>query len=203
RRARGARRPRGRPDRRAGPAALIVLMEVVAMSLYEYSQWDGSQLFQPQSADKLFDQLSEYLLHYGDQILRDLDRFADDDQPEVVELLQKEGLIEQDGEGKWRVAPEGIRRIQENALTSLFQASQRGALGKHGTPQKGPGTERHEDSRPYLYGHSLANLNLHEALKHAMIRQGRATPIRLSRDDYVVYETEYQTRCATVVLIGM
>jgi Ca-activated chloride channel homolog len=173
------------------------------MSLYEYSQWDGSQLFQPQSAEKVFDQLSEYLLHYGDQILRDLDRFAEDDQPEVVELLQKEGLIEQDGEGKWRVAPKGIRRIQENALTSLFQTFQRDALGKHDTPQKGAGTVRHEDSRPYVYGDALANLNLHETLKNAMIRQGGGMPIRLSRDDYVVYETEYQTSCATVVLIDM
>jgi Ca-activated chloride channel family protein len=173
------------------------------MSLYEYSQWDGSQLFQPQSADQVFDQLSEYLLHYGDQILRDLDRFAEDDQPEVVELLQKEGLIEQDGEGKWRVAPKGIRRIQENALTSLFQTFQRDALGKHDTPQKGAGTVRHEDSRPYVYGDALANLNLHETLKNAMIRQGGGMPIRLSRDDYVVYETEYQTSCATVVLIDM
>src|SRR3954463_10076801 len=134
---------------------------VPAMSLYEYSQWDGSQLFQPQSADQVFDQLSEYLLQYGDQILRDLDRFADDDQPEVVELLQKEGLIEQDGEGKWRVAPKGVRRIQEGALTSLFQTFQRDAVGKHETPQKGGGTTRLDDSRPYVYGDPLANLNLH------------------------------------------
>ena len=28
-------------------------------------------------------------------------------------------------------------------------------------------------------------------------------PIRLKHDDYVVHETEYQTRCATVVLIDM
>jgi uncharacterized protein with von Willebrand factor type A (vWA) domain len=34
-------------------------------------------------------------------------------------------------------------------------------------------------------------------------RQGGGTPIRLKHDDYVVYETEYQTRCATVVLVDM
>ena len=36
-----------------------------------------------------------------------------------------------------------------------------------------------------------------------MIRQGGGVPIRLSSEDYVVHETEYQTRCATVVLIDM
>ncbi len=43
------------------------------MSTYEYSKWDGSQQFLPQSADKLFDQLSEYILQYGDNVLRNMD----------------------------------------------------------------------------------------------------------------------------------
>src|SRR5437868_14156443 len=110
------------------------------MSLYEYSKWDGSQQFQPQSADKAFDQLAEYLLQYGDQVLRQFEDADDEDVQEVVELLQKEGFIEEDGEGKWIVAPKGVRRIQEGALTELFQVFQRDAVGKHDTPQKGGGT---------------------------------------------------------------
>jgi uncharacterized protein with von Willebrand factor type A (vWA) domain len=85
----------------------------------------------------------------------------------------------------------------------LFQTFQRDALGKHDTPQKGEGTVRLEDSKPYVYGDSLANLNLHETLKNALVRQGGGLPIRVQYDDYVVHETEYQTRCATVVLIDM
>jgi Ca-activated chloride channel homolog len=173
------------------------------MSLYEYTRWDGSREFQPQSADKAFDQLSEYLLQYGDQALRNLDQLDDDDMPDVVELIQKEGLIEQDSEGKWQISPKGVRRIQENALTDLFQTFQRDVVGKHDSPRKGDGGIRLEDSKPYVYGDSLANLNLHETLKNAMIRQGGGLPIRLSSEDYVVHETEYQTCCATVVLIDM
>jgi uncharacterized protein with von Willebrand factor type A (vWA) domain len=172
------------------------------MSVYEYSRWDGSQEFQPQSADKLFEQLSEYMMQYGERVLRQLDD-ADEDSEDLLEQIQKAGLIEEDGEGRWQVTPKGLRRVQENALASLFQTFQRDALGKHDTPQKGSGTVVLEDSRPYVYGDPLANLNLHETLKNAMIRQGGGTPIRVSRDDYVVYETEYQTRCATVVLIDM
>ena len=139
-----------------------------------------------------FDKLAEYLLQYGDQVLRNLDDFDDDDRPDVIELMQKQGLIEEDGEGKFRVAPKGLRRIQEGALANLFQTFQRDGVGKHETPQKGGGAVRHEDSKPYVYGDSLANLNLHETLKNAMARQGGGTPIRLRQDDYVVYETEYQ-----------
>ena len=173
------------------------------MPHYEYTRWDGSQQFQPQSADKVFDQITEYLLPYGERILRDLDRLDDDQSPEILELIQKEGLIEKDDEGKWQVSPKGLRRIQENALSSLFQTFNKDAIGRHDTPQKGEGTVRLEDSKPYVYGDSLANLNLHETLKNAYVRQGGGLPIRLHADDYVVYETEYQTRCATVVLIDM
>src|SRR5262245_31617060 len=172
------------------------------MSLSEYSRWDGSQQFQPQSADKLFDQLSEYVLQYGEQVLRQLDD-VDEDQQDIGELLQKEGYVEKDAEGKWRVAPRGVRRIQESALNDLFQTFQRGTIGKHDSQQKGGGTVRLEDTRPYVYGDSLANLNLHETIKNAYLRQGGGVPIRLNPDDYVVHDTEYQTRCATVVLIDM
>src|SRR3954449_3354257 len=132
------------------------------MSLYEYTQWDGSQEFQPQSADKAFDRLTEYLLQYGDQVLRQFEDPDDEDVQDVVELLQKEGYIEEDGEGKWRVAPKGGRRVQEGGLSSLFQVFNRDAIGKHETPQKGDGTVRLEDTKPYVYGDSLAHLNLHE-----------------------------------------
>src|SRR6185312_12804568 len=127
----------------------------------------------------------------------------DDDAQDLLEQIQKAGLIEEDGEGRWQVTPKGLRRVQESALTNLFQVLQRDALGKHESAQKGSGTVRLEDSRPYVYGDPMANLNLHETLKNAMVRQGGGTPIHVHRDDYVVYETEFQTRCATVVLIDM
>jgi uncharacterized protein with von Willebrand factor type A (vWA) domain len=172
------------------------------MSTFEYTKWDGSQPFQPQSADKAFDQISEYVLHHGDQILRHLDDL-EDDNAELLELLKKEGLIERDREGKWAIAPRGVKRVQERALSDLFQTMQRGAIGKHDTPQKGAGQVRLEESRPYVYGDPLSNLNLHETLKNAYLRQGGGVPIRPQLDDFVIYETEYQTSCATVLLIDM
>ena len=172
------------------------------MSLFEYTKWDGSQQFLPQSADKVFDKLSEYMMQHGERVLRNLDEL-EEEMPEVVDLIQKEGLIEKDREGQWRVTPRGVRRIQDRALEDLFQAFRRDSLGRHDTAEKGEGTVPLEDTRPYVYGDSLAHLDMHETLKNAYIRQGGGVPIRLSSEDYMVHETEYQTRCATVVLIDM
>jgi len=172
------------------------------MPLFEYSKWDDTQQFLPQSADRVFDQLAEYLLQHGEQVLRNMEEL-EDEIPEIVDLLQKEGLIEKDREGRWRVTPRGVRRIQDRALDDLFQTFRRDALGRHDIEEKGEGSVPLEDTRPYVYGDSLANLDLHETLKNAYVRQGGGVPIRLSSEDYVVHETEYQTRCATVVLIDM
>jgi len=173
------------------------------MSLFEYSKWDGSQNFVPQSAEKVFDQLSEYILQHGEGVFRELEEIDEDELPELVELIEKEGLIERDKEGKWQVTPKGIRRIQDKALGELFQTFRRDSVGRHDTHQKGEGTIRLEDTKPYVYGDSLAHLNMHETLKNAYVRQGGGVPIKLRHEDYVVHETEYQTRCATVVLIDM
>jgi uncharacterized protein with von Willebrand factor type A (vWA) domain len=172
------------------------------MPRFEYSQWDGTQQFKAQSADQAFDQLSEYLLHHGDQVMRHLDD-DDDDQAEILELLRKDGLIEKDEKGQWRVSPKGVKRIQERALNELFQSFSRGGMGKHDTAQKGAGSVQLDEVRPYVYGDSLANLNLHETIKNAYIRQGGGVPIRPELDDFMVHETEYQTSCATIVLIDM
>ena len=169
---------------------------------FEYSRWDGSQEFLPQSADRVFDQLAEYLMQHGERILQNMDDL-EDEIPEIIELIQKEGLIEKDQDGQWRITPRGVRKIQDKALEDLFQTFRRDSLGRHDTPEKGEGSVVLEDTRPYVYGDSLANLNLHETLKNAYVRQGGGVPIKLSSEDYVVHETEYQTRCATVVLIDM
>ncbi len=173
------------------------------MADFEYSKWDGSQVFQPQSADQVFDRLADHMLQHGEQVLRHLDQIDDDETNDILQLIQQDGLIEKDTEGRWQVTPKGMKKVQLGALQDLFQTFQRDAVGKHDTPQKGTGAVRLEDSRPYVYGDPLANINLHETLKNALLRQGGGSPIRVQGDDFVVYETEYQTRCATVVLIDM
>jgi uncharacterized protein with von Willebrand factor type A (vWA) domain len=172
------------------------------MANFEYTKWDGSQVFQPQSADRAFDQVAEYMLHHGDSVLRYLEDH-DDDSRELLEQLEKQGLVEKDGEGQYRVSPRGVKRVQERALQELFQTLDRGAMGKHDTGQKGSGSIRLDETRPYVFGDPLAHLNLHETLKNAYTRQGGGVPIRPTHDDFVVHETEFQAACATVVLIDM
>src|SRR4051794_13588031 len=172
------------------------------MATFEYSPWDGSQEFRPLSADQAFDKLSEFLLEHGDYVLRQLER-PDKSDADLLKLLIKEGYLEKDEEGGLAVSAKGVKRVEEKALDELFLITKKDMLGKHATDSKGAGSVRHEDSKPYEYGDPVANLNLHETLKNALIRQGAKTPLHVEEDDFVVYETEYQTSCATVLLLDM
>jgi uncharacterized protein with von Willebrand factor type A (vWA) domain len=145
------------------------------MAQFEYSKFDGSEQFSPQSADKIFDELTQHMLDWGDHVLDYLEQW-EEEHPDVVDMLVKRGYVEKDSEGKYIVTPKGIRRVENKALEELFQIARKDKLG---------------------------NLNMHETLKNALGRQGGGSPIHVSEEDLVVYDTEYQTSCATVVLLDM
>src|SRR5260221_5165692 len=172
------------------------------MPTFEFSRWDGTEEFSPQSADSVFDQLSQYLLDYGDEVLPMLDRL-EQEHPDILDKLIKQGYIEKDSEGRFQVTSRGVRSVETKALDELFDVAGRDKLGKHETEMRGVGQTVHEESKPYEYGDPVANLNLHETLRNALHRQGGGSPVQITEDDLVVYDTEYQTSCATVVLIDM
>lgn len=172
------------------------------MPNFEYSRFDESEQFQPQSADQLFDQISEYMLQYGEEILDQLPDL-EDEHPELIEMLIKRGFVEKDKDGNYMITPQGIRRVENKALEDLFTIARKDKLGKHDTEFRGAGQTIHEESKPYEYGDPVSNLNMHESLKNALHRQGGGSPIHLQEDDLVVHDTEYQTSCATVVLLDM
>jgi Ca-activated chloride channel homolog len=172
------------------------------MAHFEYSKFDGSEQFSPQSADAVFDELSRHMLDWGDDMLDYLDQW-EEEHPDVVDMLIKRGYVEKDAEGKYRVTPKGIRRVESKALEELFQIARKDKLGKHETEFRGAGQTVHDESKPYEFGDPVSNLNMHETLKNALVRQGGGSPVRISEEDLVVYDTEYQTSCATVVLLDM
>src|SRR5580704_11987618 len=100
------------------------------MAHFEYSKFDGSEQFTPQSADAVFDELTRHMLDWGDDVLDYLDQW-EEQHPDVVDMLIKRGYIEKDSEGKYYVTPKGIRRVESKALEELFQIARKDKLGKH------------------------------------------------------------------------
>lgn len=172
------------------------------MVQFQFSRFDDDAQFTPQSADRLFDQFSEYLMQYGEDLLDNLNQWEETD-PDVVKMLEDRGYIEKDREGKYHITPKAIRRMQSKSLEDLFNVNRKSFSGKHETQHRGPGQVNHEETKPYEFGDPISNLNFHETLQNAWARQGGGIPIGLSEEDLVIQDTEYQTSTATVVLIDM
>ena len=169
---------------------------------FEYSSWDGSQEFTPQSLDKVFDELSRYMLDYGEEILDNLHNW-EQEHPDLVQKLIEQGYVDKDEEGRFHVTPRGVRRVEGQALEALFNVSRKDKVGKHETERRGAGQTVHDETKAYEYGDPISNLDMHATLKNALARQGGGSPVDIAQEDFVVYDTEYQTACATVVLIDM
>src|SRR5689334_3621095 len=103
------------------------------------------------------------MLDYGEQVLDSLEQL-EQDNPDVLDMLLKQGYIEKDEEGKYQVTPKGVRRAQAKALDELFDVTRKDKFGKHETDFRGAGQTLHEESKPYAYGDPVANLNMHETL---------------------------------------
>ena len=158
------------------------------MPEFEYSRWDGSQKFTPQSADRIFDEFSNYMMDYGDNVLDMLDQLQEEN-PEILDLLIKQGYIDRDEEGRFVVTGKGVKRAETRALEDLFEISRKDKLGSHDTDFRGAGQTLHEETKPYEYGDPVANLNMHETLKNALYRQGGGSPIHIAEEDFVVHDT--------------
>ena len=102
----------------------------------------------------------------------------EDEIPEILDLIQKEGLIEKDKDGQWRVTPRGVRRIQDRAWRSC--SSHSAVMRWDGTTPRRKAKEAMPSRTPGLTFTAIRwrISNLHETLKNAYIRQGGGIPIR-------------------------
>jgi uncharacterized protein with von Willebrand factor type A (vWA) domain len=132
----------------------------------------------------------------GDDAARSLEQLS-----ELTKLLEQRGLV-QNKEGRLELTPKGLRRIGSNALNDLFTKLAKDKLGRHDIDKHGQGHERTYDTKSYEYGDPF-HLDLQRTLRNAVRRNGPATPVQLSPDDFEIERTEHTTRSATVLMLDL
>jgi Ca-activated chloride channel family protein len=83
-----------------------------------------------------------------------------------------------------------------NLLGSLGKSS----IGRHDTPHLSTGVEAAQASKPYEFGDTI-NLDVNATLLSAITREGLQTPLNLEYSDLYVQQQDYQSSCATVVML--
>jgi len=85
-------------------------------------------------------------------------------------------------------------------LRELMSSLGRSSFGRHETHQLSTGVQSDSPSRPYEFGDTL-NLDISATFLNAVKREGLKLPLNLEYEDLMVYQTDYQSSCATVLLL--
>jgi Ca-activated chloride channel homolog len=178
---------------------------------YFYGQYDGEEF---PTQDKLFgfDQLMEFILQHGEQAMQALEQLLKDGEQdsEMIEQMIEEGLLDKDGQGKLRITPRAVNRMQLKALQEIFQNLRQGMRDGHTSLAPGAGGERLEGTKTYQYGDPINELDIHQTLRNALQRQGLPQrgengrmKIGFAERDFELHQQESVTSCSTVVLLDM
>jgi Ca-activated chloride channel family protein len=103
-------------------------------------------------------------------------------------------------EARFEITDKTIDFLGFKTLKDLLGSLGRSSFGRHDTRDMATGVEASGVSRHYEFGDTL-NLDVSETLFNAVRRDGAKVPIEITYPDLMVHQCEYQSSCATVVLL--
>ncbi len=145
--------------------------------------------------------------------MEDLARYADEAQMEELEAIQRrvndlleqmaaeQGLVSKDG--RIQLSPKAYKIFQNKLLDQIFSDLSAAKSGRHQMDIDGDGAVELQQTKPYEFGDSLANMDTTSSMINAMIRDGAKLPVRMRTDDIEIHLTRNNPKCATSVLMDM
>ncbi len=105
-----------------------------------------------------------------------------------------------DSEVKFEVTDKSLDFLGFKTLKDLLGSLGKSSFGRHDTRDLATGIESSGSSKQYEFGDTL-NLDISETLFSAVRREGVKVPINLEYSDLHVHQCEYQSSCATVLML--
>jgi Ca-activated chloride channel family protein len=185
------------------------LSDFFLQSGYE-SQFYGLSEMDPEKSMEALRQAIQRALEegdmLGDQEMKDLLDVTG--QPQITAPPDKtpRGQVGQgrerdrENEPRFEITDKTIDFLGFKTLKDLMGSLGKSSLGRHDTRDLSTGVESGGVSRAYEFGDTL-NLDISATLFNAVRREGSKVPIELDYPDLMVHQTEYQSSCATVLML--
>jgi Ca-activated chloride channel homolog len=185
---------------------------------YEPGEWDEDNL------QALHDAILEALMRRGLLSDEDLQKLMNDQDAldqflqKTVERMVREGYLSMSegrpfndptsgggvGPGgapiKFELTEKTVDFLGYKTLRDLLGSLGRSSFGRHDTRDLATGVEASGPSKEYEFGDTL-NLDVSGTLLNALAREGLGVPLKVDYKDLLVRQTEYQSSCATVVML--
>jgi Ca-activated chloride channel homolog len=103
-------------------------------------------------------------------------------------------------EARFEITDKALDFLGFKTLKDLLASLGKSSFGRHDTRDLATGVESGGSSKPYEFGDTL-NMDISGTLFNAVQRNGASIPIELDYPDLMVHQCEYQSSCATVLLL--
>ena len=107
---------------------------------------------------------------------------------------------ENEGQVRFEVTDKSLDFLGFKTLRDLLGSLGKSNYGRHDTRHWATGIEASGASRPYEFGDTL-NLDTVATLTSAITREGISLPLNMEYSDLHVHQCEYQSSCATVMML--
>src|SRR6266566_4249437 len=181
-------------------ALLQALMDQGLLSQHQIQQmldenegkYQGSQL--QEMLNQLIERLVEegYLTLHEEQAEQRRQMMGGNGQGQVEEPLPRNV--------KFEVTEKGLDFLGYKTLRNLLGSLGKSSMGRHDTSHLATGVEAEAASKPYEFGDTI-NLDVNTTLLSAIQREGLSVPLNLEYKDLHVHQCDYQSSCATVVML--
>ncbi|MFQ5882971.1 MAG: VWA domain-containing protein [Candidatus Methylomirabilales bacterium] len=178
-------------------AILQALVQQGHVDVRDLERWLESPEFQEQSeVSELLKALLQRLVEEGYITLERPGR--------AEENLDTRGYVggfgPETGQVRFEVTNKALDFLGYKTLKDLLGALGKSDLGRHDTRELSTGIEAALAPKPYEFGDTL-NLDVTATLLKAIERQGLSLPIDVEYQDLLVRQSEYQSSCATVLVL--
>ena len=118
------------------------------------------------------------------------------------EITQKHGMgtSGREGQARFEVTDKALDFLGFKTLKDLLGSLGKSSFGRHDTRELATGIESDGSTRRYEFGDTM-NLDVNQTLLSAIQRAGLKMPLDLDYEDLQVRQCEYQSSCATVLML--
>ncbi len=182
-----------------GEQTLDDLRRAIEQALMEGDQFDEDmrERLQQMAADGELDELIEKLI----ERMQQEDYISIDQPPDPARPSGVGGQVGENApQAKFEITDKSLDFLGFKSLRNLLGSLGKSSFGRHDTRDLATGIEASGASRTYEFGDTL-NLDITATLSSAIQREGLSLPLNIEYRDLQVHQCEYQSSCATVLML--
>jgi Ca-activated chloride channel homolog len=167
---------------------------------------EEGDFFNDQNMQEMMERLQNMTPEQMDKLLENLvQKMVDEGQITIEEPRDAQAPAAgmgkpPDAKVKFEVTDKSLDFLGFKTLKDLLGSLGKSSFGRHDTRDLATGIETSGASKPYEFGDTL-NLDISETLFSAIRREGARVPLDMDYSDLRVHQCEYQSSCATVLML--